>query len=180
MKNNHILILGGARSGKSAYAEKLALSALEHNSSQKIAYIATARKSSDKEMQQRIEQHIKRRGEEFITYEEEFTLSKIITKCAKTYDIILIDCLTLWLSNLFNNDNINTSQEISNLEQVLTNLAKTQVIMVSNEVGLGIIPANALARKFIDEAGILHQELAQICNEVYFIAAGLPLTLKSS
>ncbi len=180
MKNNHILILGGARSGKSAYAEKLALSAIESENSQKIAYIATARKSSDKEMQQRIAKHIQRRGDEFITYEEEFALDAIIKKCAKIHDIILIDCLTLWLSNLFGNDNINMNEHISNLQQTLISLDETQVIMVSNEVGLGIVPNNALARKFIDEAGILHQELAQICSEVYFVTAGLPLTLKSS
>ncbi len=176
MKNNHTLILGGMRSGKSKFAENLALKNLEKN--QKIAYIATAKKTNNKEMSERIKKHISRRGNEFITYEEETALSEIIKKCAKNHDIILIDCLTLWLTNLYGEKNIDKNQTISNLKNTLKKTQKTQIIMVSNEVGLGIIPTNKLARDFIDITGLLHQDLASICNEVYFIAAGLPLKLK--
>ncbi len=177
MQNNHILILGGARSGKSKFAEKLALADIKKD--QKIAYIATAKKTSDKEMSSRIKKHIERRGSEFITYETEFALGEMIKKCTKNHNIILIDCLTLWLSNLYELNKNDMEQAILNLKTTLEQTKNTKIIMVSNEVGLGIIPNNALARKFIDEAGSLHQDLAQICSEVYFITAGLPLKLKS-
>ncbi len=176
MQNIHILILGGARSGKSKFAENLALSNLQKD--KKIAYIATAKKTSDKEMSERISSHIKRRGDEFITYEEEVALGEIIQKCAKTHDVILVDCLTLWLSNLYELNKIEMNKAIEDLKTTLNKIGNAKVILVSNEVGLGITPTNILARKFIDQAGILHQELAQICNEVYFITAGLPLKLK--
>lgn len=176
MSKNHTLILGGARSGKSKFAENLALKTIKEN--QKIAYIATAKKTSDKEMQKRITKHIERRGQEFITYEDELALGKTIQKCAKIHKIILIDCLTLWLTNLYFAKNNDMDKSIQDLKTTLEKTKHVKIIMVSNEIGLGIVPQNTLARDFRDDLGELHQEIASLCNEVYFITAGLPLKIK--
>jgi len=177
MKNNHIFILGGARSGKSKFAEDLALKKIL-KIKQKIAYIATAKNNKDKEMQSRIKQHVERRGANFITYEEDLTLDKAIINCAKNHDIILVDCLTIWLANIGYNQEIDEKQNIKNLLLALEKTSNKTIILVSNEVGLGIVPANKVARKFADRAGELNQKVAKICNQVYLVTAGIPLKIK--
>ncbi|MBI5212097.1 MAG: bifunctional adenosylcobinamide kinase/adenosylcobinamide-phosphate guanylyltransferase [Nitrospirae bacterium] len=170
-------IIGGARSGKSRFAlEKASLH------SGKKAYIATAQ-ALDSEMKERIEKHKKERSvvdsthrEEWITIEEPLNIPALINNIHAKYDVILIDCLTLWLSNLMLADkDIGTEIETfcSSLSTVHCSL-----FAVSNEVGMGIVPDNELSRRFRDMAGHLNQKVAGIANEVYSVTAGIPLKIK--
>lgn len=163
------LIFGGARSGKSTYAENLA-----SPYTQKI-YIATA-EARDEEMQKRITTHQKQRGPNWLTIEEPTDLKSHLNKQQQEDNVILIDCMTIWLSNIIE-QKLNISKEIQILTQSLGN-CNSDVIMVSNELGLSIVPENPLARSFRDEQGLLNQKLAKVATNVVFIAAGLPLILK--
>ena len=163
------LILGGARSGKSKYAEDLTT-----HYENKI-YIATAQ-ARDEEMKSRIIAHQKQRGPSWQTIEEPFNIGEQIETQHEQNSVILIDCITLWLSNLFE-QSYNIQDETTQLLDAL-NKSSADVILVSNEVGLSIVPENALARKFRDEQGIINQKLAKAASNVVFIAAGLPLILK--
>ena len=167
----HCLVLGGARSGKTGFAERLALHAGAHP-----AYLATA-DILDAEMHARVESHQASRGQRFTTIEEAVDLSRAIIKAGANHDVILVDCLTLWITNLLiANEDVATA--VSELCATLVEFRDAKVILVSNEVGLGIVPDNAMARTFRDLAGSAHQRLAEICDDVYFVAAGLPLTMK--
>jgi adenosylcobinamide kinase/adenosylcobinamide-phosphate guanylyltransferase len=161
------LILGGARSGKSAYAEKL-IRAMPPP----WVYCATAQ-ALDNEMRDRIAHHRARRGEGWITLETPLDLADVLA--AATHPI-LVDCLTLWLTNvmLAGRDVAAESARLLAASQV----SKAPVVFVSNEVGLGIVPDNPLAREFRDHAGRLNQDVATIANRVVFMAAGLPMVLK--
>ncbi|MCV9960849.1 bifunctional adenosylcobinamide kinase/adenosylcobinamide-phosphate guanylyltransferase [Pararhizobium sp. BT-229] len=165
-----ILVLGGARSGKSTFAEKLVTT-----SGLDMHYVATGR-AWDGEMQARIAEHRDRRGPGWQTHEEPLHL----TACLKAIDtpdrVILIDCLTLWVTNLMM-ENRDVAAEFDGLVAYLPH-AKARLVFVSNEVGLGIVPENRMARDFRDHAGRLHQFIAEKSAEVYFIAAGLPLKMK--
>ncbi len=172
MGNNHILILGGARSGKTALAEKICLKL-----SSNPAYIATA-EAGDGEMALRIELHKNQRSKNFTSFETPINLAKTIQLAQKNHDVILIDCLTLWLSNLTFSTNVDKNGQIEQLQAVLTSSNNSTIVMVSNEVGMGIVPNNRLARQFGDEAGLLHQNLATICENVCLSIAGLPMILK--
>ena len=163
------LIIGGARSGKSQYAESLC-----ENHEKKI-YLATAQ-AHDEEFQQRIKVHQQRRENKWQTIEEPLDITNIITIYSRPETVVLIDCLTLWLSNLLEHEK-DIEQETNALITALDQ-ADGPVIMVSNEVGLSIVPENALARRFRDEQGKLNQALAKVATNVVFIAAGLPLILK--
>ncbi len=166
------LILGGVKSGKSALAEQLAL-----DSKLAVTYIATA-SADDSEMQQRITQHRQRRPSHWQTIEEPIHLAKIISKHANTRQCILVDCLTLWLTNLLmlDNDAI-LKREIDVLVSVIkTN--KTALILVSNEANMGIMPLGELSRRYCDEVGVLHQRIAQCADNVILTVAGLPHILK--
>ena len=163
------LVLGGARSGKSAYAESL-LSA--HPAP---VYLATA-EAGDAEMAARIALHRARRGAGWTTIEASHHLAAALISVASPDKAILVDCLTLWLSNLMGAGR-NVEVEIERLIETLPSVA-SPIVFVANEVGLGIVPDNALAREFRDHAGRLNQRLAQICQRVVFVAAGLPLVLK--
>lgn len=164
------LILGGARSGKSAYAERL----VEARGGG--VYLATA-EALDGEMQERVKLHRDRRGDQWQTMEEPLDLSGAIERAASEYcSAILVDCLTLWLSNLMAAER-DIEQETGTLVSALSG-CQVPVIMVSNEVGLGIVPENALARAFRDEAGRMNQRLAEVADRVVFVAAGLPLVMK--
>ncbi len=163
------LILGGARSGKSQYAEVLC-----ENNEKKI-YLATAQ-AHDNEFKERIKTHQQRRKKSWLTIEEPLKLADVIATHSHPETVVLIDCLTLWLSNLLEHEK-NPEQETNTLIKALTQ-AGGPVIMVSNEVGLSIVPENALARHFRDEQGKLNQALAKVATNVVFIAAGLPLILK--
>jgi adenosylcobinamide kinase/adenosylcobinamide-phosphate guanylyltransferase len=167
----HCLVLGGARSGKTAFAERLAL----HTGS-RPAYLATA-SILDSEMRDRVASHQASRGAQFATIEEPAALSRAIRKAGAKHDIILVDCLTLWMTNLLMaNEDVATA--VGELCATLLEFRQARVIIVSNEVGLGIVPDNAMARTFRDLAGSAHQRLAGVCDDVYFVAAGLPLTMK--
>lgn len=167
----HCLVLGGARSGKTAFAERLALHAGAHP-----AYLATA-SVLDGEMRDRVSSHKATRGQRFTTIEEPIALSRAILKAGASHDVILVDCLTLWITNLLMaNEDVATA--VGELSATLMEFREAKVILVSNEVGLGIVPDNAMARTFRDLAGSAHQRLAEICDDVYFVAAGLPLTMK--
>lgn len=168
------LILGGARSGKSRYALELA-----DNFPPPRLYLATA-EAGDEEMRVRIAQHRRDRGLEWETREVPLDLAGALAPTHGRYGVILADCLTLWLSNwLIRGTAAPALEEI--LRQLLTAATKggTPLILVSNEVGWGIVPDNPLAREFRDWAGRLHQMLANAADQVVLLVAGLPLTLKS-
>jgi adenosylcobinamide kinase/adenosylcobinamide-phosphate guanylyltransferase len=166
-----ILVLGGARSGKSAYSEALGRAC----HSQPI-YIATGT-AGDGEMANRIARHKAQRGDRWRTIEAPLDLIGALRANAAADGFILVDCVTLWISNLMFADR-DVGGEVEALCAGLKELAGT-VILVSNEVGLGIVPDNALARRFRDEAGLANQRLAQACKEVVLVTAGIPMTLKS-
>jgi adenosylcobinamide kinase/adenosylcobinamide-phosphate guanylyltransferase len=167
----HTLILGGARSGKTAFGERLAL-----RSGARPAYIATA-EVLDNDMRDRIASHRTSRAQRFTTIEEPIALPRALIRAGADHDVILVDCLTLWITNLLvANDDV--ASAVGELCATLLEQRDTRIILVSNEVGLGIVPDNAMARTFRDLAGSAHQRLAEVCDNVYFIAAGLPLTMK--
>ena len=167
------LILGGARSGKSRYAENLAI-----QSGKKLIYIATAT-VFDHEMQQRVEQHkTDRQNQDWITIEEPIALANAIQQNDRFECVILVDCLTLWLNNLLaERDSSILQTEVTALLACLKTI-KGNVIFVSNEVGQGIVPMGELSRTFVDEAGRLHQQLAQKVDHVVLMVAGLPVIVK--
>ncbi|MBL8806027.1 MAG: bifunctional adenosylcobinamide kinase/adenosylcobinamide-phosphate guanylyltransferase [Rhodospirillales bacterium] len=168
-----MLVLGGARSGKSAYAEAAALKLRRR----KVlpVYIATA-EARDGEMRARIDAHRARRGNEWTTIEVPLDLPAAIDAHARPGAPVLVDCLTLWLSNLLAAGR-DVASEVAALCTALAR-AKGPVVLVSNEVGLGIVPDNALARAFRDAAGRLHQAVGTASSRVAFVAAGLPIFLK--
>jgi adenosylcobinamide kinase/adenosylcobinamide-phosphate guanylyltransferase len=163
------LVLGGARSGKSRFAESLLA-----NAGQRI-YLATA-EARDEEMRERILDHQARRGEGWRTIEAPLDIATPIAQARR--DAMLVDCLTLWLSNLMS-AHLNIEEATAGLCQVLSKV-QAPVVLVSNEVGLGIVPDNVLAREFRDHAGRLNQTVAAAASSVFFVAAGLPLTLKNN
>ncbi len=166
------LILGGARSGKSGLAEHLA----ERNSGE-VVYVATA-VVGDAEMQQRVTAHRQRRPSEWRTVEEPLHIGRVVNQEAGPGVCLLVDCLTLWLSNLLlHPDKETLSREREALLNSVENAAGP-IIMVSNEVGLGIVPTGEISRRFQDQAGWLHQALAARCDRVIFTVAGLPQVLK--
>ncbi|WP_053145930.1 bifunctional adenosylcobinamide kinase/adenosylcobinamide-phosphate guanylyltransferase [Pseudomonas sp. P97.38] len=168
------LILGGARSGKSRLAEKLAA-----DSQLPVTYIATSQ-PLDGEMSARVAQHRARRPTEWVLVEEPLALARVLREHAAPGRCLLVDCLTLWLTNLLMLDNpeqLNTEREA-----LLDSLAALpgEIIFVSNETGMGVVPLGELTRRYVDEAGWLHQALAERCQRVVLTVAGLPLTLKGS
>lgn len=177
------LVIGGARSGKSAHAETLALA-----SGRQLIYIATAQ-AGDAEMQARIAHHRERRDGRWTTVEETMALGAAIGKHSRPDTLVLVDCLTIWLSNLLFAERtefpaVGTitppacfDQERAALLQALEH-AKGELILVTNEVGQGVIPQGAVSRWFVDEAGRLNQAVAARCERAVLIVAGLPLVLK--
>jgi adenosylcobinamide kinase/adenosylcobinamide-phosphate guanylyltransferase len=190
IKGKIIFILGGARSGKSTFALKEA-SRISGNK----AYIATA-EALDEEMKERIENHKRQRGDDWDTYEEPIKIADLIRKIDDKYDVIVVDCLTLWLSNIMY-AGLNIEAELEHLISSLTTIhsLKNQsyfnnimkiipphpplvIFIISNEVGMGIVPENEMARRFRDMAGLLNQKMAEISDEVYLAVSGIPLKLK--
>jgi adenosylcobinamide kinase/adenosylcobinamide-phosphate guanylyltransferase len=169
--SGHVLVLGGARSGKTSFAERMAMRAGEQP-----VYLATAQ-ALDAEMRERVKLHQQQRHKRFATLEEPLALARALKAAAREHDVILVDCLTLWITNLIGT-NANVAEAVDELVAALPQIAPARVILVSNEVGLGIVPDNAMARLFRDLAGAAHQRLAEICEEVHFVVAGLPMTLK--
>ena len=166
-------ILGGVRSGKSTHALRLAK---KHRN---VAFIATCHRRKDKEMEKRIRLHQKARPLHWKTYEETKDLASLFMEIGDLFDCIIIDCLTLLVSNLTLDGN-SEAKIVKKIEALLATLRKkkAKVIMVSNEVGLGIVPNNKLARDFRDIAGKVNQIVAGHATEVFFMAAGLPLKIK--
>jgi adenosylcobinamide kinase/adenosylcobinamide-phosphate guanylyltransferase len=164
------LVLGGARSGKSVQAERLIA-----DTDGTPVYIATAEPGDD-EMAERIAAHRARRGEGWRTVEAPLDLPAAVREHAKATNAVLVDCLTIWLSNLLFAAR-DVDAEMAALMAAL-DAAEGPVVLVSNEVGLGIVPENALARAFRDHAGRLNQMVAQAADTVVLVTAGLPMTLK--
>jgi adenosylcobinamide kinase/adenosylcobinamide-phosphate guanylyltransferase len=165
------LVLGGARSGKSAYAERL----IEAHGAG--LYLATA-ESGDAEMAERIRRHRARRGPRWMTLEEPLDVPGAVGRCAEPGRPVLVDCLTLWLANLMARD-LDVDGETARLAAVLA-APRGAVVLVANEVGLGLVPETPLGRAFRDHAGRLNQAMAATAQRVVFVAAGLPLILKET
>ena len=167
------LVLGGVRSGKSRYAAELAG---EHDCP--VTLIVTGR-ALDDEMAARIAAHRASRPAHWIVVEEPMRLATALAAAAGPNRMVIVDCLTLWLTNLLCSDDRDAlPRESGRVLEALPALPG-HCVLVANEVGLGIIPVNALARRFTDETGVLHQRLAAICDRVVLMVAGLPLIVKS-
>ncbi len=175
------LVIGGCKSGKSTHALALAhrVSVDKLSESSKI-FVATS-VPTDPEMQERVVAHKKERGKGWLTIEEPISLFEVIEEYSKKADIILVDCLTLWISNMLYKeyDKKKIFRCLEKLIQAL-NKAECSVILVSNEVGAGIVPENKLARKFRDIAGVVNQKIAQTVSNVVWIVAGIPVNIKES
>lgn len=168
------LILGGVKSGKSRYAEQQA-----GDSGLAVCYIATA-EVRDASMQTRIEAHQARRPSDWQVVEAPYELAEVIAAYSQRDRCLLVDCLTLWLTQLLCRDNTHDLiHQRSRLLDVVSQ-ATGRLLLVSNEVGGGVMPDNALARRFADEAGTLHQALAEHCDRVTLVTAGLPQHLKTN
>lgn len=195
MKKNIIFITGGARSGKSSFALNEAAKVKGRK-----AYIATAQ-ALDDEMKARITKHKDERSADWDTFEEPLKVAEIISDAGSKYNVVLLDCLTFWLSNLVCN-NMDCKKEIDDLLHELINIRAihdsplqqyhnselckgeapprpySKLFIVSNEVGMGIVPDNEMARRFRDLAGLLNQKVAGIADEVYLVTAGIPMKIK--
>lgn len=185
MKSTIILCSGGARSGKSEFAEQLALSLKGRK-----AYVATGQ-AFDDEMKDRIKKHQMRRGNEWITFEIPLHLHKNWEQIKNVSDVILIDCLTMFTSNhVFAHGDINTQEDSNRIESIIleelrlllqeiNNSNDKTVIFVTNEIGLGIVPENKLARYFRDITGRVNREVASAANKMYLTISGVTIELKS-
>lgn len=167
-----LLVLGGARSGKSRHAEAWAMAAA---GDRPIGYVATAQ-ALDDEMAARIAHHAARRGDRWRLHEAPIDLPGAIAAAATGTGAVLVDCLTLWLTNLMLGGHAIAAGRNALIAAI--GACPVPLALVANEVGLGIVPDNALARQFRDEAGWLNQAVAQAADRVVFVAAGLPLVLK--
>lgn len=166
------LILGGVRSGKSQLAEQRARA-----SGRPVLYVATAIPADDAEMHARIRKHRACRPPEWVTVEEPFALGRVLLANASPDRCLLVECLTLWLTNLLCKKPERLDDERRRLCAAVAELSGT-LILVSNETGLGVVPLGELSRRFLDASGELHQTLATLCDRVTLTVAGLPLELK--
>ena len=173
-RNAVILVLGGAKSGKTTYALRRAKS-LGKNP----GYIATAQ-ALDKEMAEAIRRHQRDRGRAFKTYEEPVNLGEAVRKASRKHDAVVVDCLTLWLSNLLTVAKKSEKEIERDVRALLSALRETDspVILVSNEVGLGIVPRGALSRKYRILLGVANQRVASLADEVVLMVAGIPWPIK--
>ncbi|MDD5018896.1 MAG: bifunctional adenosylcobinamide kinase/adenosylcobinamide-phosphate guanylyltransferase [Candidatus Omnitrophica bacterium] len=168
-----ISVLGGTRSGKSRFAAGLAPSR-----SKKVAFVATCL-ACDKEMKKRIQHHKSSRPSEWTTFEGTKDLAALFKKIRNRFDVIVLDCLTLWISGLLTKDcpEDKIRQDLLDILEGIHS-SKAKLIVVSNEVGLGVVPEHALGRRFRDIAGRMNQLLTQTSDDVYFLVAGLPWNIK--
>lgn len=173
---NIILITGGIRSGKSQYALRRA----RQIGGQKV-FVATAQ-AFDEGMRKRIQRHKEQRGNDFRTIEEPLSLSKAIRDSKATADVIVIDCLTVWLNNLFHRTQGNQESLREQKELFLLALMaySSTIIIVTNEIGLGVVPDNPLARGFTDALGTLNQQIARMSDEVIMMVCGIPSWVKGA
>ncbi len=169
---NIVFVIGGARSGKSSFAMTLANSMFR-----KPVYLATA-EPGDREMRERIAKHKSERGSEWLCVEQPLNPAETILRPPRGRDGILLDCLTLWLSNILCSPEADSFDKHRSGFLHAISTTRTRVIIVANEVGQGIVPENRLARRFRDLAGWLNQDVARIAGTVVLVTAGLPLVLK--
>lgn len=180
MPGKIIMVTGGARSGKSVFAEQYAIA-----QEKTMAYIATAQ-IYDEEMETRVALHRARRLDQWQTFEAPYDADLAIAEAAKQAKVILFDCLTLYTSNLLLKPNTTSQPEekyqyiMNEIDKLLTSArnSKTTVLFVTNEVGLGIVPDNALARQYRDVAGMVNQKVAAFADEVYLVVSGLAVEIK--
>jgi len=180
MNGKIILITGGARSGKSLFAEKYATA-----QGKSVAYIATAQ-IYDQEMESRVARHRQRRAESWQTFESPYDADQAIQQAAIQGQVILLDCLTLYTSNLLLSPNTPNGPEekyqyiMKEIDKLLVSARASQaiVLFVTNEVGMGIVPDNALARQYRDIAGMVNQKVAACADEVYLVVSGLAVEIK--
>ncbi|MBD0786814.1 bifunctional adenosylcobinamide kinase/adenosylcobinamide-phosphate guanylyltransferase [Vibrio sp. Y2-5] len=175
------LILGGARSGKSSFAEKLAKNNVHFDSTKALHYVATAI-AFDEEMVARIQHHQNQRGEGWIEHESPYELAQTL-KLLSNDDVVLVDCLTLWLNNvIYNHGQMRNSIQIKLVIKHLIDVLKqspADITLVSNEVGMGLTPEGEVSHLFIEHAGLMNQWIGEISTEVIFVAAGLAKVLKA-
>ncbi len=171
-----MLVLGGAKSGKSRFAIDVC-NALNR----KRIFLATAQ-AMDQEMAERIIRHQTERGSEWLTVEQPFSVASTIRKMDKQDTVILVDCLTLWLNNLFMKYGEDREEVNRNIEDLVRQLSDVHgaVVVVSNEVGMGIVPEDPLSRRYRDAAGLLNQRVAGVACRVVAVLAGQPLVLKDA
>lgn len=173
-KEGCMLVLGGAKSGKSTFALKICNQLNKHP-----VFLATAR-ALDNEMADRIRRHKLERGNEWITEEEPLDVTGSIRRLDRKDRVIIFDCLTLWVNNLYmkyKDDRPAIDQAVDNLVNILKEI-RGEIILVSNEVGLGIVPDNPMARAYRDDLGLLNQRIANLSKKVVNLIAGLPMILK--
>ncbi len=174
-KSKITFVIGGCRSGKSSHALYLAN---EIKGSRKI-FIATS-VPTDKEMDARVVKHQKERGDDWITAEVPVEIPSKIIELSESSDVILVDCLTLWISNLmFNNFDDDAIVKITQELQDTIKIINVPIFLVANEVGMGVVPENALARRFRDMAGMVNQKIAQTADKVIYTVAGIPMIVKN-
>jgi len=167
-------VLGGTRSGKSRFAQQLAV-----QSDKQVVYVATATEI-DAEMRERIKRHQDERPKDWELVERPYDLAEFFESSCYCDKFIIVDCLTLWLNNLlFRDKDCDVQAHTKQLTNALL-ACNCNVILVSNEVGLGIIPMGEVSRRFVDEAGRMNQSIANIADEVNLIAAGIPMQLESA
>ncbi|MDC0612248.1 bifunctional adenosylcobinamide kinase/adenosylcobinamide-phosphate guanylyltransferase [Vibrio sp.] len=174
------LVLGGARSGKSSFAETLVKDQYAQTPDSRLHYVATA-VAFDDEMKLRIKEHQSRRDSCWIEHECPTDLSELLSELG-TNDIVLIDCLTVWLNNVIYNDGNditqqNISDKIEELQQVISK-SPASFVFVSNEVGMGVVPLGKVTRLFVDNAGWMNQGIASIVDNVVLVTAGIPMAIK--
>jgi adenosyl cobinamide kinase/adenosyl cobinamide phosphate guanylyltransferase len=167
-----VLISGGARSGKSRFALEYAARF------ERRALVATGQ-ALDEEMAERIRRHQAERGPEWTTLEEPLDVAGVIEREGQRFDVMVVDCLTLWLSNVLGDSQRNPLCEMTRLKESLARRRTTQVVLITNEVGSGIVPDNPLARRYRDLAGEMNQLIAAVASEVYWVVFGIPLTVKT-
>ena len=169
-----IFITGGVRSGKSDFAQELA----ERREGKRL-FLATAQ-ALDAEMEERIRKHREKRGTRWETLEEPVHIGKALQSVAGSYKTILVDCLTVWMSNLFMEYPDHMDERMKAVDEFIESFdgCDETIIIVSNEVGLGIVPDNPLARSYRDELGFLNQRMARHADTVYMLVAGIPLKIK--
>jgi adenosylcobinamide kinase/adenosylcobinamide-phosphate guanylyltransferase len=168
-----VFILGGARSGKSTFALQEA-SAVEG----KKAFIATAQ-ALDDEMRLRIDHHKKERGKNWVTFEEPIYISRLMQDVRNSHDVVLIDCLTLWVSNIMH-AGFDINETVGEFINVISQDSPAFLYIVSNEVGMGLVPETVLARNYRDNLGYVNRKVAETATDVVFLAAGIPLKIKES
>ena len=175
-----ILVTGGARSGKSSFAERYVA-----KYGKKVGYIATS-KICDEEMEYRVKLHRERRPAEWETFESPYSAHEVIRERGKSYDMILFDCMTIYVSNILSTvediDDFDGNYKIvtERLKKLITAISESDatVVIVTNEVGSGIVPNNRLAREYRDLAGLANQMLAEVAEKVFLVVSGIPVDIK--